>query len=524
MAAEVAEDDSAETAQARISGCSIPTTPERDQIAARVAAAIGLTSAQVPVSELFWGIRRLFEALAADRPLIVLFDDIHDAAPTSSSSSSTWSSRQRVPIVLVCSARHELLDERPDWERRPGRQRSSSSHSPRRMRSCSSTGCSARQRCPTRSGAGRRGRRGQPALCRADGRDAGRRALGERVGHVRIRRAAIDPGADRGTSRPAQPRGTSDRRAGVGDRAGVPEPAVHELVPDTLKPALGRHLTTLRRKQFVRPADGGCSRRAARIASTTSSSGTPRITRCSSGRERRSTSVSWRGPSRSTANATASRNSRRSSATTSSRRSATGQSWGLSTPRPPDRRPRGATPRWRRAACLWPRRPSGSNEPAGPAVALLETDDPQRIELLVDLGDAQFDRGMFAEALATSTRPPGRGAHRGRAARSPGHPEQADRRDLRGRRGASGRALEATENAIPIFEEAGDLAGLARAWRLRVLVHGTAGRLDEARRRPSASSSTRRGAGDPRMAARGAQVYASVALPDAPGVGSARAL
>ena len=51
-------------------------------VADRVAAAIGLSTAQFPGPELFWGIRRLLEAIASRRPLVAIVDDIHVAAPT----------------------------------------------------------------------------------------------------------------------------------------------------------------------------------------------------------------------------------------------------------------------------------------------------------------------------------------------------------------------------------------------------------------------------------------------------------
>src|SRR4029079_9426475 len=51
-------------------------------VADRVAAAIGLSTAQFPGPELFWGIRKLFEAIAGQRPLVAIVDDIHVAAPT----------------------------------------------------------------------------------------------------------------------------------------------------------------------------------------------------------------------------------------------------------------------------------------------------------------------------------------------------------------------------------------------------------------------------------------------------------
>ncbi len=224
MAAEVAEDDTAETAQSRIRELLDPDDPERDQIVARVAAAIGLTAAQVPVSELFWGIRRLFEALAADQPLIVLFDDIHDAAPTFLELlDHLVESSKRVPIVLVCSARHELLEQHPEWEGKPGTATIKLEPLTAADAEVFIDRLLGDTALPDEVQESRdRGRRGQSALRRADGPDAGRRARDERIGHLRIRRSTIDPGVDRRPPRPAEPRGASDRRAGLGDRAGVP--------------------------------------------------------------------------------------------------------------------------------------------------------------------------------------------------------------------------------------------------------------------------------------------------------------
>jgi class 3 adenylate cyclase/tetratricopeptide (TPR) repeat protein len=85
-------------------------------IAERVAAAIGQAESAGASEETFWAIRKLFEALARDRPAIVVLDDLHWAEPTfldlveylvAFSSGS--------PILLVCVARAELLDTRPTW-------------------------------------------------------------------------------------------------------------------------------------------------------------------------------------------------------------------------------------------------------------------------------------------------------------------------------------------------------------------------------------------------------------------------
>jgi class 3 adenylate cyclase/tetratricopeptide (TPR) repeat protein len=70
-----------------------------------------------PPEELFWAVRRLFEALARRRPLLVVLEDVHWAEPTLLDlveHISRWS--RDSPILLLCVARPELLEERPQWE------------------------------------------------------------------------------------------------------------------------------------------------------------------------------------------------------------------------------------------------------------------------------------------------------------------------------------------------------------------------------------------------------------------------
>jgi class 3 adenylate cyclase/tetratricopeptide (TPR) repeat protein len=70
-----------------------------------------------PPEELFWAVRRLFELLARERPLLVVLEDVHWAEPTLLDlveHVSRWS--REAPILLLCVARPELLEERPQWE------------------------------------------------------------------------------------------------------------------------------------------------------------------------------------------------------------------------------------------------------------------------------------------------------------------------------------------------------------------------------------------------------------------------
>jgi len=90
--------------------------PEAERIVDHVAAAIGLGDVAGSTEETFWAMRRLLEALARDRPVVVAFDDLHWAEPTFLDLLEYLGDHARdAPIVLVCLARPDLLDARPTW-------------------------------------------------------------------------------------------------------------------------------------------------------------------------------------------------------------------------------------------------------------------------------------------------------------------------------------------------------------------------------------------------------------------------
>jgi class 3 adenylate cyclase/tetratricopeptide (TPR) repeat protein len=89
-------------------------------VADRVAAAIGVDDSQFAVEETFLGIRRLFETLAAERPLVVVFQDLHWAEATLLDLIEHLSESAAGPILVVCPARPELDELRPELEERTG--------------------------------------------------------------------------------------------------------------------------------------------------------------------------------------------------------------------------------------------------------------------------------------------------------------------------------------------------------------------------------------------------------------------
>ena len=94
----------------------LPDHPDADVIATRVAAAVGRPDAEAASDETFWAIRKLLQGLALDRPLLLVFDDLQWAEPTFVDLLESVVDLSRdVPILLLCLARPELLEERPTW-------------------------------------------------------------------------------------------------------------------------------------------------------------------------------------------------------------------------------------------------------------------------------------------------------------------------------------------------------------------------------------------------------------------------
>jgi class 3 adenylate cyclase/tetratricopeptide (TPR) repeat protein len=90
--------------------------PDRDRIAERVGEAIGLTRGQPVPDETPWAIRSFLEALAKDRPLVVVLEDLQWAQPVLLDlveHVADWS--RDAPILLIVLARQELLELRPAW-------------------------------------------------------------------------------------------------------------------------------------------------------------------------------------------------------------------------------------------------------------------------------------------------------------------------------------------------------------------------------------------------------------------------
>ena len=114
-AAGITDEDLVEEARRKMEAL-IGQDEEAAVISERISAAIGLTEEQIGGHEIQWAVRKMFEDLAVDQPLVVVFDDIHWAEQTFLEMLeylANWT--QDSPIFILCPARKELLETRPDW-------------------------------------------------------------------------------------------------------------------------------------------------------------------------------------------------------------------------------------------------------------------------------------------------------------------------------------------------------------------------------------------------------------------------
>jgi len=82
--------------------------------AERISARLREWSFSEP-SETFWALRRVLEASAARRPVVIVFEDVHWAAPTFLDFVEYLVGWAAGPLFVLCVARPELLEARPAW-------------------------------------------------------------------------------------------------------------------------------------------------------------------------------------------------------------------------------------------------------------------------------------------------------------------------------------------------------------------------------------------------------------------------
>ena len=120
--AGILENDDAEVAERKLLQAvaqAVHDEAEAGWVAGHLRPLVGLHSGADSGDrreEAFAGWRRFFEALAEQRPLVLVFEDIHwadDGLLDFIDHLVEWTTD--VPLLVVCTARPELLERRPDW-------------------------------------------------------------------------------------------------------------------------------------------------------------------------------------------------------------------------------------------------------------------------------------------------------------------------------------------------------------------------------------------------------------------------
>jgi DNA-binding SARP family transcriptional activator len=89
---------------------------DAELVARRFAELTGEAEGAGSSGEGFWAVRRVLEALARERPAVLVLEDVHWAEPTFLDlveSLADWS--VEAPVLALCLARPELLDTRAAW-------------------------------------------------------------------------------------------------------------------------------------------------------------------------------------------------------------------------------------------------------------------------------------------------------------------------------------------------------------------------------------------------------------------------
>ena len=114
-AAVVLDEHSPEEAESRIRSVLEPGD-DAELIATGIAQAIGLSSGVASREEIAWAVRRWFETLAERGPLVLVVDDIQWGEDTLRDLLADLPRLSSgAPILLLCLARPEFLDEAPGW-------------------------------------------------------------------------------------------------------------------------------------------------------------------------------------------------------------------------------------------------------------------------------------------------------------------------------------------------------------------------------------------------------------------------
>ena len=497
-------------------------------VAARLASAIGLSTVAYPLHELNWAARRFLQGLAEQQPVIALIDDIHWAEPAFLELlEHVLDAATDSPILLLATARHELIEERPDWPGRPNATRLVLRPLSAAAAETVITHLLGSAALPpavvTRIVVAAEG---NPLYVEQmlsmlidsravqhDDEEAGLAGLAGLAGDDEIAvpptiRALLEARLDR---LGREERATVEPAAVVGIK--FAQPAVESLSPEAVRPAVPKHLAALRQKQFIETTDSLDTEAVFRfhhhLIRETVYNGLLKRTRATL----HTAFVRWADQ----VNAERDRGlefeeilgyhleQAHRYLSELGPLDAHGMAIGVDAAQRLSNAAKRAFARGdtHAAANLYRR-----------AIALLAAHDPKRLVLLPEFGEVLLDLGDFAQARAVLAEA------QAAAERAANRRVAASAQLLRMRVGlnsaepgkSSEETLRMANEAILLFEAEKAHPELARAWRLIGVVHGIAARYQQFTDAVSRSMTHARLAGDEQFIARNASGLASSAL------------
>ena len=111
--AGIEESDSKDAALQKIA--ELLPAPCPQDVRDGVAAAVGLETRLLRHEEIFWAVRRMLDTVAERRPLLVLMEDLHWAEETLLDLLEFIAEMALQPMLIVATARPELMAARPGW-------------------------------------------------------------------------------------------------------------------------------------------------------------------------------------------------------------------------------------------------------------------------------------------------------------------------------------------------------------------------------------------------------------------------
>ncbi len=116
--AGILDTDPAATAERRLvdTVAEIVSPAEAERLAEALRPLVGLPATKLPAEEAKSAWRRFFVARAARRPTVLVFEDLHWADEAMLRFIEVLGASARdVPLLLLCTARPELIDRDPSW-------------------------------------------------------------------------------------------------------------------------------------------------------------------------------------------------------------------------------------------------------------------------------------------------------------------------------------------------------------------------------------------------------------------------